>query len=273
MPYFGPNPSDGDKGDITVASGGTSWTIDNSVVSLAKLSATGTPGATNFLRGDNTWNPAVIGPGSATDNAITRYDLTTGSLVQNSAATIADGGEIRTTTDSGSNTCAVPLVNWIMLTADYTLTSTTSAQKAFNTTTNGTLTLPTGVYRFQCLLYLLSMSTTSGNLSFSPVGGGTAVTDRWGQQSTGHDNVTPTNANALSGGVSVTNSSPAPAVTAAANAGFQATFRGMFRVSTGGTIIPSISLTTAAAAVVKAGSYFWVEKVGESSETSVGAWT
>jgi hypothetical protein len=48
---------------------------------------------------------------------------------------------------------------------------------------------------------------------------------------------------------------------------------GMFRISTGGTLIPSIGLRTAAAAVAKAGSWFRIERVGESSETYVGAWT
>lgn len=46
--------------------------------------------ATTFWRGDGTWSPALIGPGSATDNAAVRFDLTTGSLVQNSALIIAD---------------------------------------------------------------------------------------------------------------------------------------------------------------------------------------
>jgi len=47
--------SDGDKGDITVTASGATWTIDNAVVGIAKLSATGTPSATTYLRGDNTW--------------------------------------------------------------------------------------------------------------------------------------------------------------------------------------------------------------------------
>src|SRR5574343_1116983 len=55
---------------------------------------------------------------------------------------------------------------WLMLTADYTLTSTTSAQKLFNNTTNGRLTLPTGVYEFECFIYLTTMSATSGNGQF-----------------------------------------------------------------------------------------------------------
>jgi len=36
----------------------------------------------------------VVGPASATDNAITRFDLTTGKLVQNSLVTVADDGAI-----------------------------------------------------------------------------------------------------------------------------------------------------------------------------------
>jgi hypothetical protein len=39
---------------------------------------------------------AVVGPASATDNAIVRYDATTGKLVQNSGPTIDDGGSITT---------------------------------------------------------------------------------------------------------------------------------------------------------------------------------
>ena len=36
----------------------------------------------------------VVGPGSSTDNAIARYDGTTGKLLQNSSVTITDGGNI-----------------------------------------------------------------------------------------------------------------------------------------------------------------------------------
>lgn len=38
----------------------------------------------------------VIGPNGATDNAIARYDGTTGKLIQNSKALLQDGGAIQT---------------------------------------------------------------------------------------------------------------------------------------------------------------------------------
>ena len=56
--------SDGDKGDITVTSSGTVWTIKNGVVDIANLSATGTPSASTYLRGDNTW-ASVSGSGAS----------------------------------------------------------------------------------------------------------------------------------------------------------------------------------------------------------------
>lgn len=213
----------------------------------------------------------VTGPASATDNAITRFDTASGTLLQNSAASVSDDGVIRSATNTGANAVAVPLMNWVMLTANYTLTSQTAAQKLFNTTANGALTLPTGVYRFKALIYLLSMSATSGNGAFSLAG--TAVMDRFGYSSHGIDAASPLAAATQTGSFSITNTSPASIVTAGTGAGMATAIDGVFRVSTAGTIIPSISLVTAAAAIVQAGSWFTIEKIGESSETSVGAWT
>ncbi len=59
-------------------------------------------GTTNFLRADGTWaappggggSGDVVGPASATDNAIARFDGATGKLIQNSGATIDDNGKL-----------------------------------------------------------------------------------------------------------------------------------------------------------------------------------
>lgn len=46
----------------------------------------------------------VVGPGSATDNAIARFDGTTGKLIQNSGAAVDDSGNITANNLSGTNT-------------------------------------------------------------------------------------------------------------------------------------------------------------------------
>jgi hypothetical protein len=67
---------------------GTGITITNGAGSIT-ISAAGT--------GD------VAGPGSATDNAIARFDGTTGKLIQNSGVTITDGGVLTTTANVSVN--------------------------------------------------------------------------------------------------------------------------------------------------------------------------
>jgi hypothetical protein len=164
---------------------------------------------------------------------------------------------------------------WMMLSADYPFpTSTTSTQKLFNATTNGALTLGLGVYDYEARFRLSSMSGTTGNASFSILGAGTAVI---GSNSysyiTGQDNVTATPA-AQSGIFFTGAAATAPIVTASTATDLAVHIRGMFRVTTAGTVIPSVGLTTAAAASVTIGSHIVFKRRSTlSTDTFYGAWT
>lgn len=174
--------------------------------------------------------------------------------------------------NAGANQGVVREEHWIKLASDYTLANSTAEQKLFNTTTNGRLTLGTGTYFFDALLYLTTMSGSSGNMAFDPIGGGTAVGARFLYHSVGIDNNSPLNSGTQTGSVSASQQSNASMLSAGTGSGMAVSIRGTFRITTAGTIIPSGTLVTAAAAVVKAGSYFRIWRAGEESTNSVGAW-
>lgn len=70
----------------------------------------------------------VVGPASATDNAIARFDLTTGKLIQNSSATISDSGVLTATTVEVANVQNSGGVNFPdFLTTDFVDESTLNA--------------------------------------------------------------------------------------------------------------------------------------------------
>lgn len=106
-------------GDVTTSSGSVATTIANNAVSNAKLAdvstatfkgrttaGTGDPEDLNVTQakallnlsgtntGDQDLSSYVVGPSSATDNAITRFDSTTGKLIQNSGVLLDDNNDI-----------------------------------------------------------------------------------------------------------------------------------------------------------------------------------
>lgn len=157
--------------------------------------------------------------------------------------------------------------------ATYTLTSSTTQQQLFNSVTNGRLTLTTGTYMFDAIISISGMSATSGNAAFSLKGGGTATLSDVLFHTVGIDGATGA-AGTQTGSTTVatTGTTPAAAVTAGTGTAMQMNIRGTFEVTGAGTIIPSITLLTAAAAVVAAGSYLRCQRIGATGMVSQGAW-
>lgn len=159
----------------------------------------------------------------------------------------------------------------IVQTSGYTLTSQTGAQKAFNSTTNGALSVKAGnTYQFEGRISLTSMSSSSGSFGFAI--GGTATLSSITWHSLGSKAATLATATAVQGTFNSTNANTA-CVTATTDTSGWLEVRGEFRVSADGTVIPQVSLGVAAAAVVGTGSFLRVWTTGTSSVQSVGNWT
>jgi hypothetical protein len=93
----------------------------------------------------------VVGPASSTDNALVRFDSTTGKLIQNSVVTVADStgnmAGVGTLSMNGELTYGgVTLTNGVTGTGKMVLdTSPTLVTPALGTPTSGTLTNATGL--------------------------------------------------------------------------------------------------------------------------------
>jgi hypothetical protein len=158
---------------------------------------------------------------------------------------------------------------YITSTAARTLASQTAAQKIFGTPTNGAYTAAVGTYFFDGFFTLSAMSATSGSFGFAI--GGTAVLG--GQLWQSEANKVATIATAAAAMNTTNVAANTALVTANTNTAGWAHVWGKFRVTTAGTIIPMVSLTVAAAAIVGADSWFRVWPLGASTDTSIGAWT
>ena len=133
--------SDGDKGDITVSSNGTAWAIDNGVVGISKLSATGTPSATTFLRGDNSW--VAVSPGGSNTqiqfndsgafggDADLTYNKTSNVLTNKGDINLDDGGTYTTTIQSVTAT-ANRTITFPNATGTVALVAGSSGQVTYN---------------------------------------------------------------------------------------------------------------------------------------------
>lgn len=156
-----------------------------------------------------------------------------------------------------------------LLQSPYTLTSQTAAQRLFNISTNGALTLTTGTYGFECAFSLSSMSASSGSFGFA-FGGTSTLTQYWWATA---QKGTATLATATATQTTYNIAANTALATASTNTVGYAQINGIIDITVAGTLIPQVSLGVAAAAVVGAGSYFRLRPIGSTIVTSVGNWS
>ncbi len=90
-------PLDSVTGTLSVSKGGTGLTAVGSALQVLRTNAGGTA-----LEYATAGSGDVVGPASAVDNAIVRFDGTTGKLVQSSDCSISDIGAVTLTGSSGA---------------------------------------------------------------------------------------------------------------------------------------------------------------------------
>lgn len=212
----------------------------------------------------------VYAAGSATASTWPLFSSGTLLTTPEAGAIEFDGNAFYLTSDAG-NRGVVPTLNLIRQDAAYTLTSTTSKQKLFNASTNGRLTLEVGTYVFECLAIITALSATSGNGAFDILGAGGATLGSVAQISIGLDGALNTAA-ALSGLLNTVSQSAAAQQVAGTSTVWGFLNRGTFEVTVAGTIVPSVTLLTAAAGSVNIGSYFFCYRIGGTALTIVGQW-
>jgi hypothetical protein len=208
-------------------------------------------------------NPNASDPGTVADGDLW-YNSSTGKFRGRQAGTSVDligGGGSGATYAYG------------VLQSNYTLTSATTPQRLFNWSTNGALSLSAGTYRFSCSLLLTSMSSTSGSAKFDLKGAGTALFGKMSMQDFGsRGTVAVGGTTATSGTASDVPTSGGALASVATSAALRASIHGTFEITTAGTIVPSIALDVAAAAVVNAGSYFECIYIGPAAALG-GSWS
>lgn len=152
---------------------------------------------------------------------------------------------------------------FITLTSTYTLTSQTGAQKLFNTSTNGRITLPIGVYFFECMFDLSSMSASSGGFGWDLTAGTATIAGiKW--FSVANKAALATAATPQS---TLNTAANTAIVTATTNTVGWAKINGKVRISVEGTVTPRVSLGVAAAAVVGVDSYFYITQAATTATT------
>jgi hypothetical protein len=188
-------------------------------------------------------------------------------------------GKVFYATPIARNRAVSVIEHFVARTGTKTMTSNTALQSIFDNTTgsggltSGALTVGAATsYFFEMSINVNTMSATSGNFGFSIVGAGTATFTSAAWHAFGLDSTNQATAAASGTTWQSTAGATGNIITAAVGTSASAIVKGIFRINSAGTIIPSIQLTTASAAVIGANTWFKCYPVGTNTVISVGNW-
>lgn len=253
----------GDASNIDAVAAGDEFPVADASAASAIVSATAAQIKT-FVN-----DAPVFAAGSASAN--TWPKITAGTLLTTPevGALELDATNLYGTTDAG-NRGYIPIRHFIRCNATRTLPNDTNTNAIFNSPANGRITLETGTYRFEGMAIVTSMSATSGSAFVNILGAGTATVGAWMWKLMGIDNTNP--GSSIDDDSQYLTGSTSSVITAGTGTALRLSWWGTFEVTAAGTLIPSIDLVTAAAAVVGIGSYFMCERMGTDAVVSVGQW-
>lgn len=188
------------------------------------------------------------------------------------AGAVEYDGNVFYSSVANSTRGVIPSQQMVVLTGTNTLTSQTAAQAIFdgaNGSTNGAITLPIGTYEYETSFCITGMSATSGSFGFA-FGGTSTKTYSFNAHCSkaGTSLTTPMAVVSTCGSGAITT-----LVANSTGTVGQAIIKGIIRVTVAGTLIPQISLTVAAAAVIQANAYFKVSPIGNATVATVGNWS
>ena len=153
--------------------------------------------------------------------------------------------------------------NAVILSYPYTLIDQTAAQPLFNNSPTGAVTLPVGTYEFECVFSLSGLASGTNTFGFDLVSGTSVL----GSQSW----IASATVNSATQDTVSYNTAPNTALaTPQTGTGGYTSIKGIFTVTTAGTLIPSVSLSQASAAVVGINSRF---KCNQINSNTVGNWS
>jgi hypothetical protein len=184
------------------------------------------------------------------------------SIVAGTGVTISPSNGIGTVTVNIDTSTVYPSERFIVLSSTHTLVSQTGAQSLFDADggpAGGLISLGTGTYLFECNFYITSISSGNNGFGFA-LGGNATKTEGWQAIATKGSGVdTPRSPNMswnTSANVQLTQSNGNECT---------AQIKGTIRITVAGTIIPQVSLGSAAAGVVQPNSYFRITRVGSAT--------